>query len=241
MDVDTLNTKIELNELAIDLYLKDQFTIPNLIDASGKNSSEIYSLFPNKKAILQFYYPALILKYKAMVSEIEDFETYSISEKLSNFMYTLLDMMDERRDFVEDTFNKYEWNCRGTTNFQEQTKSLFKDFFTSDGNIATSAGLLIGDLFYSALKVQFLYLIKYWLQDESEGNSRTYALIDKITGLIEELVYSKIVDKGFDLLKYLLNTSGLREPLEEMNTWASRWFDSESDQGSQTNEDKENE
>lgn len=224
MDINELNTKIELTDEAIDLYQRDQFTIPNLVDATGKSSSEIYSLFPNKKAILRFYYPSLLLKYRAMLSEIEDFEDYRIGEKLSNFMYTLFDMMEERKSFVKDTFEKYEWNCSGGSEFQKEIKALFKDFFTTDGNIATSAGLLIGDLFYGALKTQYLFLIRYWLQDDSEGHARTYALIDKMTGLLEELVYSKIVDKGFDLFKYVLNTSGLREQFEEMNDWASQWF-----------------
>ena len=230
MNTEKLNLKIELTEAAIDLYIEDKFTIPNLTSKTGKTASEIYSLFPNKNAILKFYYPSLIVRYQAMISEIDDFDSYSISEKLSNFAFTLFDMMDERREFVEDTFDKYVWTCSSKSEFQKLIKSLFKDFFTSDGKIATSAGFFMGDLFYSSLKTQFLFLIKFWLDDNSEGRERTFALTDKITGFIEELVYSKIVDKGFDLAKYSMSAFGFNKQVEDFNDWVSSWFKEEPDE-----------
>lgn len=230
MNTEKLNLKIELTEAAIDLYIEDKFTISNLTSKTGKTASEIYSLFPNKNAILKFYYPSLIVRYQAMISEIDDFDSYSISEKLSNFAFTLFDMMDERREFVEDTFEKYVWTCSSKSEFQKLIKSLFKDFFTSDGKIATSAGFFMGDLFYSSLKTQFLFLIKFWLDDNSEGRERTFALTDKITGFIEELVYSKIVDKGFDLAKYSMSAFGFNKQVEDFNDWVSSWFKEEPDE-----------
>jgi len=230
MNTEKLNLKIELTEAAVDLYIEDKFTIPNLASKTGKTASEIYSLFPNKNAILKFYYPSLIVRYQAMISEIDDFDSYSISEKLSNFAFTLFDMMDERREFVEDTFDKYVWTCSSKSEFQKLIKSLFKDFFTSDGKIATSAGFFMGDLFYSSLKTQFLFLIKFWLDDNSEGRERTFALTDKITGFIEELVYSKIVDKGFDLAKYSMSAFGFNKQVEDFNDWISCWFKEEPDE-----------
>lgn len=227
MDTEKVNQKIEITEAAVGLYISDKFTISNLADETGKSASEIYSLFPNKSAILKYYYPSLVIRYQAMINEIGDFNSYSISEKLSNFAFTLFDMMEERREFVEDTFENYEWKCTSKSEFQKEIRSLLKDFFTSDGNIATSAGFLIGKWFYASLTTQFLFLIKFWLQDDSEGRERTFALTDKITGFIEELVYSKIVDKGFDLTKYSLSAFGFNKQVEDLNDWVSSWFSDE--------------
>lgn len=230
MDTEKINTKIELSEAAIDLYIEDKFSIPNLTKETGKTASEIYTLFPNKKSILKFYYPSLVIRYQAMIDEIDDFDSYSISEKLSNFAFTLFDMMDERREFVEKTFQKFEWNCTSSSDFQKEIKALFKEFFTSDGNIATSAGFFIGDWFYASLKTQYLFLTKFWLDDDSDGYERTFALTDKITGFIEELVYSKIADKGFDLAKYSLSAFGFSKQVEDFNDWVSSWFEDESEE-----------
>ncbi|MGN8224959.1 hypothetical protein [Gracilimonas sp. BCB1] len=230
MTTEKLNTKIELTEAAIDLYIEDKFSIPNLADKTGKTASEIYALFPNKKSILQFYYPSLVIRYRAMIGEIDDFDSYTIAEKLSNFCYTLFDMMDDRQAFVEDTFEKFEWKCTSNTEFRNEIKDLFADFFTTDGRIATSAGFFIGDFFYSSVRIQYVYLIKFWLEDESEDRERTFALVDKLTGFIEELVYSKIVDKGFDLAKYSMSAFGFSQQVEDFNDWISSWFDEKDDE-----------
>ncbi len=239
MTTEELTTKIELTEAAVDLQLEDQFTIPNLTKETGKSASEIYALFPNKKSILKFYYPSLVIRYRAMVGEIDDFDSYSISEKLSNFMFTLFDMMSEKRAFVEETFYKYEWSCSSNSDFKKEIKELFKDFFTTDGNIATSAAFLMGDLFYASLRSHYLYLIKFWLEDDSEDQERTFALIDKITGFIEELVYSKIVDKGFDLVKYSLGALGFSQQVEDFNDWVASWFEDEEEFEVEINDDDE--
>ncbi|MEX0845105.1 MAG: hypothetical protein WD022_07470 [Balneolaceae bacterium] len=227
MTTEEINIKLELSETAIGLYLEDKYSIFNLAEETGKTASEIYVLFPNKKSILQFYYSSLVLRYRAMISEIEDFESYSISEKLSNFAFTLFDMMEERRVFVKRTFEEMEFQSCSTTDFQKEMKDVIDDFFSADKNIAASASLLMGDIFYSFLKTQYLYLIKFWLNDNSKGRERTFALTDKITGFIEELVYSKIIDKGFDLAKYSLSAFGFNKQVEDFNDWVSSWFEDE--------------
>jgi hypothetical protein len=239
MNIEELSTKIELSQAATDLYIEDKFSIPNLTGQTGYSASQIYALFANKNAILKFYYPALIFQYRAMIAEIEDFETYSISEKLSNFAFTLFDMMEERRAFVDNTFEKWEGNYASKSEFQQEIKKLFKEFFTTDGNIATSAGFFMGDLFYGALKAHYIYLIKFWLQDDRQDQERTFALVDKITAFIEELVYSKIADKGFDLMKYSLNAFGFNQKMKDVNTWFTNWFRDESEVEVEINDEDE--
>ncbi len=240
MDTNTLNTKIELCEDAVELYVEDDYSMSSLIDKTGKTASEIYAIFPTKKSILEFYYPLLIIKYRAMIGEIEDFESYSISEKFSNFAFTLFDMMDERREFVEQTFEKLACTPSAGNDFHKELRILFRDFTSSDSNISSSASVFMGNLFYGSLKTQYLLLIKFWLQDDSENQERTWALTDKFTGFMEELLYSKIADKGFDLLKYTFQTSGLNTSIEDFNTWVESWFEDEPDKEFQTeNEDEE--
>ncbi|SMO42065.1 TetR/AcrR family transcriptional regulator [Gracilimonas mengyeensis] len=227
MDTETFNTKIEICEAAITLYLDDAYSMPNLVNATGKTASEIYALFPSKKAILEFYYPALIIRYRAMIGEIDDFASYTISEKLSNFIFTLFDMMEEKQAFVQKTFEKFACSPGAGRDFHRQLKELFKDFFEQDNRISTSASMFMGYLFYGFLKTQYLLLVKFWIEDDSEQKARTWALTDKITGFIQELVYSKIADKGFDLAKYLLNTSGFKQQVEDLNNWVASWFEDE--------------
>ncbi len=210
MSAEKINKKIEITWAAVEIYgAKSKLSIPDLVDKTGLSASEIYSYFPNKKSILSFYYPALIYQYWAMVEEIEDFEDYSISEKFSNFIYTLFDMLTDAEVFVKDTFNKHVFNKGSRSEFHKEAAALFKEFLTTDGNIAVSAGFFMKDYFYSILASQYLFLVKFWLSDTSEQKENTLALVDKLTSLFEETVYNKTIDKGFDLVKYMLGTIGI--------------------------------
>ncbi len=210
MTTEKINTKIEITWKAVELYQqKGKVSIPDLVDATKLSASEIYSHFPNKKSILSFFYPALIYQYWAMIEEIDGFEDYSLSEKFSNFIYTLFDMMSESPAFVDDTFDKHIFRKGHTSEFHKEATTLFKDFLTSDGEIAVSAGFFMKDYFYKILASQYLFLIRFWLSDESEGKERTLALSDKLTSLLQEAVYNKTLDKSFDLVKYLFSSVGI--------------------------------
>ena len=171
MDAEKINKKIEITWAAVDIYQeKKKVSIPDLVNKTNISATEIYQLFPNKQAILAYYYPALVLQYWAMIEEIEDFESYAICEKFSNFIYTIFDMMSEKEAFVIDTFNKYVFKKGSKSKFHEETTTLFKEFLTTDSNIAVSAGFFMGDIFYKTLSSQFLFLIQYWLKDSSKEN-----------------------------------------------------------------------
>ena len=230
MTTDKLNTKIEITWKAVELYqTKGKVTMPDLISSTGLTASEIYSYFPNKKAILSFYYPALVFQYWAMIEEIEGFEDYSLSEKFSNFIYTIFDMMSENSVFVNDTFDNHIFKKGYKSTFHKEVTALFKDFLTSDGEIAVSAGLLMKDFSYKLLTSQYLFLVRFWIKDESENKERTLALSDKLTSLLEEAVYNKTLDKGFDLLKYLFGSIGIGKDIPFVGDCISDMFKDKED------------
>tara|TARA_R100000781_G_scaffold33198_2_gene24106 strand:- start:1034 stop:1735 length:702 start_codon:yes stop_codon:yes gene_type:complete len=225
MTAEQINDKIEFCESAIDLMLtKSSFTIAQLSEATGKTASQIYSLFPNKKTILKYYYPSIVIRYSSMIEEIEDFDSYSISEKLSNFIFTSFDMLDDRKEFVEDTFEKMVFKKGCNSEFHHEVTALFKHFFTTDGRIAVSAGFVMKDYFYEFIAKEYLHIIKFWLEDDSNGKERSFALTDKLTGFVEEVVYNKVLDKGFDLAKYLISHAGLAKNIPLFGEWIESWF-----------------
>ena len=225
MTAEDINTKIDITWKAVGLYEeKGDFTIPELIDATGLTASQIYSYFPNKKAILNYYYPALVFQYWAMIEEIEDFESYSLSEKLSNFIYTLFDMLNENPEFVESTYGNLVLSKGSKSGFHQEAKEVFKHFFTTDGDIAVIAAFFMKDLFYSFITTQYLFLVKFWVEDNSDGKERSLALTDKFTAFVQEVSYNKVVDKGFDLVKYLFGSAKIADGFPVFGDWISEFF-----------------
>ncbi len=223
-----INSKIELTGAAVALYSeRGSFTISQLIDATGYTASQIYALFPNKRSILEYYYPSLVIRYEAMIGEIEGFEHYTISEKLSSIIFTSFDMMSEKRSFVENTFHSMVFSKGKNSEFHEEVTTLFKHFFTSDAEVAVSAAFLMKDYFYEFIAKEYLHIVKFWLKDDSEGKDRSIALVDKLTGFLQELIYNKTIDKGFDLAKYLITYAGLAKNIPIVGEWITDWFKGE--------------
>lgn len=212
LNFEELQTKLEITGVAVDLYVEQdgKFTLNQISKEIELSVADIFDYFPNKQAILEFYYTSLVIRYRLMVEDIEEFETYSLSEKLSNFIYASFDMMAEKQAFVELTFNKMIRYSYAGTEYSKKVESAIESFFREDPRISTSCTLIMNDLFFKLMRRKYLYLVSYWIRDNSEGKERSMELTDKLTAFIQEVMYNSIADKGFDLLKFLYSNSSLK-------------------------------
>ena len=178
----------------------------DLINSSEMSASQIFELFPAKDALLAYAYPSMILQYWAMIDEIDEFHRLLISEKLGNFIYTMLEMFSDHKLFVKDTFTRLV-ACKGVkSDFADEVSAVYKDFLTRDGNLSITAGLVTRPLFYRWMTTQFIALIEFWIRDTSTSKERTIGLVDKACSLFEDVLYSELIDKGLDFSKYLYST-----------------------------------
>lgn len=213
-----MNTKEELQKrarivnAALDLYVNesDKFTLKNIAKKARVKEAEIYSYFPNKTAILKDFYSGIVPQYKEMIREIEGFDQYDLSEKLSNFVYSSLDMMQERRDFVEKTFDDLIVGSYQKPEFQYQVEKLVEEFVKEDSRIAGSNQYLLNSFSYNFLSKEYLKLVRFWIGDESAGSEKTMALTDKLTAFLNEILYTSVLDKGFDLGHFLVTNRIIR-------------------------------
>ncbi|MEX0929964.1 MAG: hypothetical protein WD266_04935 [Balneolales bacterium] len=191
---------------AIDLYVNDPsaFTLKNIAKKARVKEADIFKDFPNKIAILKGYYAGIVPQYKEMIREIDGFELFDLHEKLSNFVYSSLDMMQEQRDFVEKTFNGFIYNARPKSAFQSHIEELVEDFVQKDTRIAGMNQYLLNAYTYNVLSNFYLQLVIFWIRDESPGSEKTIALTDKLSSFLSEVLYSAIIDKGLDLGKFLV-------------------------------------
>lgn len=205
IDPEIFETKFKISEAAVTQYEEHgkDFTLKQVARQADLTVSDIFEYFPNKNAILLFYYESLIVRYRLMLQEIEDFEDYLLAEKLSNFVYTSFDLLKEHESFVQNTFQSLILCSYSTTEFEKRIKHLLSDFFTTDPRISASSGMLMNDYFYRVLYQKYTALIRFWLKDDSEGNEVSMELTDKYTVFLQELMYSAAIDKGFDLAKFL--------------------------------------
>ena len=207
MDKET-KRKIKIAETAAKRYIENQrFTIQSLADELDIKSSEIFELFPNRKSILLFFYESRIFTYREQKKSIDDYSEFSLSEKISNLFLTLLDQFLEHREFVLMTYKKMIARNPLSNTFEREFKDELKSIFQSDQNISGSSKFFVNQFLYTTIYCHFHALVLFWSKDESEKYEQSFALVDKWCSLIEELFYSKIIDKGFDFGKFLFYNS----------------------------------
>src|SRR5699024_11581454 len=102
-DPETIEMKFAIADAATDLYVAGDghCQIKYVANTVEIDPAKVFDYFSNKESILQFYYTAVMYRYRLMIDEIDDFNSYTIGEKFSNFVYASFDMLDEKRVFVE--------------------------------------------------------------------------------------------------------------------------------------------
>ncbi|GAA5522818.1 TetR/AcrR family transcriptional regulator [Aliifodinibius salicampi] len=202
---ETVEIKFAIAEAAADLYVEgdNHFNIKDAAQKVGITPAEVFNYFPNKQAILQFYYTTIVFRYRLMIDEIEHFDSYTIGEKLSNFAYTTFDILDEKEAFVERTFKSLILCSYAKTDFEKEVETLMVDFLEDDNNLSVSSTTILNHYFYAFLRRQYLELIRFRLSDTSEGHELTMQLTDKLTNFLQELLYNRVLDQGFELGKFI--------------------------------------
>jgi AcrR family transcriptional regulator len=210
MKSDSKHSEIARN--AARLYVdKPEFTMKELASKSGISVSDLYQLFPNRNSILVYYYTAKIYEADEIIQNIEGYQEYTLAEKLSILAYTLTDLLQEDREYVEQTFQ--ELICTGyqKTDFEKQVEQRLKHTISNDHRISSTASFFMNPFVYTIIQKHYIWMIQYWLNDGSAGFEDTMALIDKWTALLQELLYNSLIDKSLDLTKFLFVQSGINE------------------------------
>ena len=210
--------KSKIAEAAAKRYVENpRFSIQSLGKELDMETAEIFELFPNRKSILLYFYESRLLAYQEQKKSIDIYEEFTLSEKLSNLFLTILDQFLEYREFVLDTYGKFVARNPVCTPFEKEFKSELQNIFESDNHIAGSARFFTNSLLYATIFYHFHALILFWSRDESDRYEQSFALVDKWCSLIEEVFYSKIVDKGLDFGKFLFYNSPFKQAFSNIN------------------------
>lgn len=169
---------------------------------SGVPVSEMFKLFPTKRSMLDFWYTSLILRYRAMCQELPEFQELTLSEKLSNFMLSVTDMLGEELEFASQSFDPIVFKNQSWHPFKKETAALLKETIEGHDGVSQSARVFLWDEIFEFLAVEFLHVIKFALRDKSPQKEKTVALVDKFSNFISEILCNRIIDSGLDLLRF---------------------------------------
>jgi AcrR family transcriptional regulator len=204
-DPEIFEMKFAIADAATDLYIKGdgQFLMKDIASEVDIDPAEVFNYFPDKQSILQFYYASHSIRYEMMVDEIDNFGSYTLSEKFSNFAFASFDMLQEKEAFVKATFEDLILRSFTKTDFEKEVERLIRQFLENDQRLSIGSTAVLNGCLYTFLRWQYLELVRFWLNDTTENKELSMELTDKLTSLLQELMYNNILDKGFDLAKFM--------------------------------------
>lgn len=205
----------QLNDLEIILlYMNDVLEMDiapkNVCVFCKKNNideSNFYSFFGSLDALKKDIWVKFFENAKATIEKEPTFETYSDKNKLLTLYFTLFEILTLNRSYI--LFSLKE-NKEDLKNLKSLTifRKYFKDYIVT--KIKSKDSELLGNIskvkepvYSEGAWIQFLFLLKFWMDDTSKGFEKTDVLIEKSVNTIVDLLETKPLESLFDLGKFL--------------------------------------
>lgn len=140
------------------------------------------------------------------------FAEYSIREKLLAFYFTLIEVLKSRRSYVLYSIGKARFveisRARGKGAFMGRFKNEFKDFaneILTEGRETDEIvdRPVIGNSYDEVIWQQLVFVLNFWVKDDSNRFERTDAAIEKAVNLTFDIIGRSLVDSAVDFARFL--------------------------------------
>ena len=169
--------------------------------------TDFYKFFGSLDALKQDIWVKFFENAEASITKDADFEGYSDKNKLLTLYFTLFEILTLNRSYV--LFSLKE-NKEGLKNLKslKQFRNHFKDFIVtiidSDTSIVNDKiSKVTKPVFSEGAWIQFLFLLKFWMDDTSKEFEKTDVLIEKSVNTVMDLMETKHLENIVDLGKFL--------------------------------------
>ena len=140
------------------------------------------------------------------INQDTEFSSYSAQEKVLSFFYTIIEVFKQNRSFIVlklDDISRKDFRPRTLEPFRVLYNNWIAevvDLGLQTDEIATRP--VITDKYTEVLWGQFLYILRVWINDESQDFQVTDAAIEKTSALLFELMKKGPIDLLIDFLKF---------------------------------------
>ncbi len=139
------------------------------------------------------------------------YNEYAVREKLLAFYYTWIEVLKDNRSYVTYTMKSTQ-NPMRMNWAKNDFLSVFKFAFLDYANQLIAEGKeteeivdrpIVGSRYDDGLWQQLLFVLKFWINDDSKGFERTDAAIEKAVNLSFDLMSRSALDSAFDFARFL--------------------------------------
>ena len=168
---------------------------------------DFYKFFNSLDGLRQEIWVKFFENAEVSIQNEKDFESYTEKNKLLTLYFTLFEILTLNRSYV--LFSLKE-NKEGLKNLKslKQFRNHFKDFILTiidnkESMVSDKISKVTKPVFSQGAWIQFLFLLKFWMDDTSKEFEKTDVLIEKSVNTVVDLLDTKPLESLFDLGKFL--------------------------------------
>lgn len=199
--------------MLVDCYLEWLFehgappaSVVALCRHAGIGEKDFYRIFPSFQALEASIWCGLVDDTVAVLEADDKYPEDPPRQKMAAFYYTFLETALERRSFLLLRFQGVQLmspprSLRRMQDAFQTFASALLDEASESGQIARCGKL--SRLYPGLLYLQLLFVLDFWLKDDSEGFQRTDALVEKSIALTFDLLETRAIDSAIDFVRFL--------------------------------------
>ena len=211
--LENVNSENSFDENSIiTIYMEDvlesEIEPKNVFTFCKKHSIEettFYSYFGSFKALKQRIWVKFLENVTEIIENNNEFDHYSDKDKLLTYFFSLFEVFTLNRSYIVYTLEAESntlKNCLQLKDFRKSFKKFIELKIESpikNEKIATITTPVMSE----GVWIQFLFILKFWLDDTSSNFEKTDILIEKSLTTSSLFLDSKPLESLFDLAKFL--------------------------------------
>jgi hypothetical protein len=168
---------------------------------------DFYKFFGSFEGLRKAIWDKFFENSLGVMEKSSEYTSFANREKLLTFFYTFFEVLTANRSYVLYTLKEHEMPVKNL----EQLKSLRKRIkayaksLIQDGNKEKTMKLFQQNemIFSEGVWVQFLFLLKFWMDDNSPGFESTDIAIEKSVNTVFDLFDNTPLERVVDFGKFL--------------------------------------
>lgn len=168
------------------------------------SESEFYQYFNQFSDIESYLWKKAAVNTIQSLVNSDEYQQYNTNEKVLGFFYTLIESIKNNRSYFVYSFKKNQPLHKNLSAFKAEIEQYAKQVIQMglDSNELESRKL-VSDQYYNAVWLNTLFILNFWVNDNSRNFEKTDAAIEKSANLMLELMGKSALDSFIDFGKFL--------------------------------------
>lgn len=169
--------------------------------------SDFYSFYGSINALKEDIWIKFYENTASNLTKDENFASYSNRNKLLSLYFTMFEVLTLNRSYV---FYSLKENKNGLKNLKqlkglrENFKGFIKDIIDENEEVKNETiQKITKPLYVEGAWIQFLFLLKFWLDDTSKGFEKTDIMIEKSVKAVLDVLDTTPLESVIDLGKFI--------------------------------------